>query len=119
LAAFLVGGFLCFGGIAVSPILWEAIAWSDARVAESRVRGEGIVKALDAYYVTRGFYPRQLEELQPAYLKSIQRPSAGDRAWLYEVAQDAQSFTLVFAMNEQRYPAVFYESEDRVWYDDK
>jgi hypothetical protein len=68
--------------------------WSDARVAETKRRGDIICHAIDAYRTKTGKYPFQLKELQPEFLHVIPQPSAGGKEWQYTVVDNGTDYYL-------------------------
>jgi hypothetical protein len=68
--------------------------WSDGRVAETKRRGDAICHSIEAYRARCGTLPHDLSQLQPALLREIPQPTAGDRKWEYSVIDDGSDYYL-------------------------
>ena len=74
--------------------------WSDARVAESKQRGDIVCEAVKAYRAKIGKYPFQLSDLQPDFLQEIPQPTAGAKQWGYTVVDDGADYWLYVVGSE-------------------
>ena len=66
--------------------------WSDARIAETKRRGEVVCRAVEAYHAKTGKYPFQLTDLQPEFLRDIPLPTAGGKEWQYTVIDNGTNY---------------------------
>jgi len=85
--------------------------WSDARVEETKRRGDAICKAVDSYRARLGKLPQDLRQLQPEFLREIPQPTAGDETWHYKLSDSGRNYWLqvedpepAFAPMLQRFP---------------
>jgi hypothetical protein len=74
--------------------------WSDARVAETKRRGDIICHAIAAFQGRSGRLPAQLKDLQPDYLSDIPQPTAGSERWEYLVIDNGTNYNLQVLTSE-------------------
>src|SRR5262249_57011120 len=79
--------------------------WTDERKADSMRAGEVLVRAIEAYHKDHNSYPKTLDELLPAYLSKITKPTAGEGQWRY--SSTTAGFFLQFATSDG-YPSCNY-----------
>jgi hypothetical protein len=91
------------------------VDWSEPSVAETQLRGNRIVAALDAYARDNLGYPSDLDLLVPKYLPGIPPPLAGDRQWKYTTNANASGFDLVFEGPSDNHPSFIYSSTTNSW----
>jgi hypothetical protein len=101
--------------ICLAAVLGCEGRWSDAKVAESKGRGEEIIAALEHFRQDQGKYPAKLEELVPAYLKELRPPTAGNRKWKYVTSLNADGFLLYFQGDSNREPVVNRKNGETFW----
>lgn len=89
--------------------------WMPWKVHDSKVRGNEIVHALDAYMKVEGHYPTALDELCPSYVAQIRQPTAGAGQWTYYADNDGRSFTLSFQSRSASVPRWYYRSDLKRW----
>jgi hypothetical protein len=68
--------------------------WSEARITESKRRGDVVCRAIEAFHVRTGKFPNQLAQLQPDFLQEVPQPTAGYRTWDYSVIDGGSSYHL-------------------------
>jgi hypothetical protein len=74
--------------------------WSDARISETKRRGDIISHALEAYHAKKGQYPFGLNELRPEFLSEIPQPTAGEKAWDYNRIPETDDYWLAVVASE-------------------
>jgi hypothetical protein len=74
--------------------------WSDARVVETKRRGDVICHAVAAFHTRAGRFPVQLSDLQQDYLREIPLPTAGGKSWEYIVIDNGTSYNLQVSASE-------------------
>ena len=84
--------------------------WSDARVAETKRRGDIVCQAIDAYRARTGKLPSELKQLQPEFLRDIPQPTVGRKAWEYSVIDGGRDFVLQVVSASQGDPILDRES---------
>ncbi|MFT7676713.1 MAG: hypothetical protein ACI8QC_000686 [Planctomycetota bacterium] len=92
--------------------------WLPGDVAESRLRGDSVIGALEGFKGAHGAYPVGLYELVPDFLASIPWPRAGKGCWSYETDRAGSRYTLSFGLGANMYPVCSYTSEGRAWWED-
>jgi hypothetical protein len=63
-------------------------------MAETKRRGDAVCNAIDSYRARMGNLPRDLGQLQPEFLREIPQPTAGDKAWRYELVDAGRNYWL-------------------------
>ena len=91
--------------------------WSTKAVVRSKLIGDTVIVALDAYRRDKGQFPHLLEELVPHYLQTVPAPIAGTGQWRYKCHDDGEDFTLSFG-TESWYPCCVYKHSYGSWYTD-
>ncbi|MCP4591892.1 MAG: hypothetical protein GY842_14240 [bacterium] len=76
--------------------------WTTGTIEESKRIGNGIARALEAYYEDTGIFPASLDQLVPTYIDEIRPPTAGMPVWDYTSSEDY--FGLSFGCGKDRYP---------------
>lgn len=88
-------------------------------VADSKRSGSQIARALKSYYDDHGNYPKQLSDLVPKHIASIQPPAAGVPRWFYETSEDGKEFLLQFGSlahtYDRPYPSWGITSREFKW----
>jgi hypothetical protein len=76
----------------------ESWKWSASGIAETKLRGDIVCHALDAYHLKNGKYPFKLDEIRPEFLREIPQPTTGYKQWAYSRLDDGADYWLqVFA----------------------
>jgi hypothetical protein len=95
--------------------------WTDRNIEKSKVTGNALIEKINLFHKKNGRFPKDLDELVPAYIASVQAPSAGERQWAYGASGDM--FTLSFSMPKgpawHGYPSCHYDSRYKFWYLDE
>lgn len=102
--------FLIFGGGGLVLALFVFIAWDVFPNEHNRAATHQVVEAIEKYKSSTGQYPRNLDDLQPAYLQKLP-PLAGGGRWFYTLSKDGQGYTVEF-FGEGRYGGTYYRSPD-------
>jgi hypothetical protein len=87
--------------------------WSDARVAETKRRGDVICRAVEAFHVRTGRFPIHLADLQPDHLREIPQPTAGDGSWDYIVIDSGTNYNLLVSASE--HASILQRGADGKW----
>jgi hypothetical protein len=74
--------------------------WSQARIMETKRRGDIVCRAIEAYRAKTGKYPSQLEQLPPEFLPEVPQPTAGDKHWQYMTIDDGTDYWLHVVASE-------------------
>ena len=97
----------------MSLIIAGCDKWSDARIAESKRRGDIVCGAIQAYRQKTGKYPVKLADLRPEFLADVPQPAAGPKDWDYYVVDGATDFTL--SVLEHQGSPILYRMATRDW----
>ena len=89
--------------------------WSPATIAETELRGNKIVAALQRYRSEYRFYPKDLDALAPRYLPAIQAPTVGDRVWHYATVDTGFAFQLWVEGKTADNRGYLFDSAERQW----
>jgi len=89
--------------------------WSPATIAETELRGNKIVAALQRHRSEYRFYPERLDALAPRYLPAIQAPTAGDRVWHYATLEGGSAFQLWVEGKAADNRGYLFDSATRRW----
>lgn len=65
---------------------------------------DSLTPAVVEFVRQEGHLPARLEDLVPRYLPDIERPKAGNKAWIYSAETSGESFSILFGYGEHFYP---------------
>ncbi len=74
--------------------------WSEARIRETRRRGEILAPAINAYHKKYGVFPPHLEDIKPEFIHDIPQPTAGYKQLDYSVVSEGREWVLDVAGSE-------------------
>jgi hypothetical protein len=90
---------------------------SPEQYAETRVRAQGVLDALDEYHTSRADYPSTLAELAPAFLPDARPPLVGKGKWEYKRVGPSH-FVLRFFVGPT-YESDTFDSQEQRWDTDR
>ena len=79
---------------ALSVALIACGRWSQDNIAETKARGEVIIRAVEAYRNKHGKYPIYLTELEPGFLRDIPQPAVHPHRSGYTVINNKWSLAV-------------------------
>lgn len=89
--------------------------WYPWKVRESKIRGNTLIGAIDAYKGDHGRYPDTLDDLVPQYISKIEEPTAGSKKWDYYSEYAGSTFTLAFEDDNANVPRWYYRRDLHRW----